>query len=230
MSGDRTPAPLSISRRPSQDGGFVLPHREILPGASIVLAPRMRGMKAARRSVAVVSGILLYCTAIGAAMSWANTGLPRHVYTALGGRNSLPVMLGEALATALVVFVLSALWGYLTLRPSRRRHRPYVAWMMAGIGAAWAGWLIFGAFDFALKPRAYSAPLQTVVLSSNAAPLFGALNIFGVLGGVWLAGYFAKKRQLGLPTTRSLRREDDEEAEAEPAADTTVSTITPPAR
>jgi hypothetical protein len=190
----------------------------------------MRAMKAARRSVAFISGILLYCAAIGMAMGYANNGLPRQLYTALGGRNSLPVMLGEAVATALVLFVFALAWGYLTLRPSRRRHRPYIAWMMSGVGVAWAAWLLFGAFDFALKPRAYSAPLQTVVLSSNAAPLFGALNIFGVLGGVWLAGYFAKKRQLGLPTTRSLRREDDEEAEAEPAADTTVSTITPPAR
>lgn len=187
-------------------------------------------MKAARRSVAFVSGILLYCAALGLAMGYANNGLPRHVYTALGGRSSLTVMLCESVGTALVLAVLALLWGYLTLRPSRRRHRPYIAWMMSGVGVAWAAWLLFGAFDFALKPRAYSAPLQTLLLSSNAAPLFGVLNIFGVLGGVWLAGYFAKRRQLGLPTTRSRHRDDEEEAEAEATADTTVSTIAPPTR
>ena len=133
-------------------------------------------MKAARRSIAFFSGVLLYCFGAGAAMKYAATGLPRQVYTQLGGRNTLPVMLGEAIVIALLLFVVAALWGYFTLRPSRRRHRPYVAWMLSGVGVAWAGWLIFGAFSFALKPRAYSAPLQTMLLSSNAAPLFGAIR------------------------------------------------------
>ena len=159
-------------------------------------------MKAARRSIAFFSGVLLYCFGAGAAVKYASTGLPRQVYNSLGGRSSLPVMLGEAVAIAVLLFVIATVWGYFTLRPSRRRHRPYVAWMMSGVGVAWAGWLIFGAFSFALKPRAYSAPLQTMLLSSNAAPLFGALNIFGVVAGVWLAGRFAKRRQMGLPSTR----------------------------
>ena len=183
-------------------------------------------MKAARRSIAFVSGILLYCFGAGAAMKYAATGLPRQIYAQLGGRNSLQVMLGEAIAIALILFLIALVWGYLTLRPQRRRHRPYIAWMMSGIGVAWAGWLIFGAFSFALKPRAYSAPLQSLLLSSNAAPLFGALNIFGVVGGVWLAGRFAKRRQEGLPSTRSRRRKS-EEAAADAGTDSTVSTIAP---
>jgi hypothetical protein len=183
-------------------------------------------MKAARRSAAFVSGILLYCFCAGAAMKYASVGLPRQVYVALGGRNSLTVMLGEAVAVAAVLFVIAAIWGYLTLRPSRRRHRPYVAWLMSGIGFAWAGWLIFGAFSFALKPRAYSAPLQTVLLSSSAAPLFGALNIFGVLGGAWAAGALARRKQLGLPSTRSRRRPDAESAH-EAEGDSGLSTVAP---
>jgi hypothetical protein len=190
----------------------------------------MRAMKAARRSIAFLSGAMLFSFGIGAAMQYARIGLPRHVYTSMGGRNSLPVMLGEAVAIALVLFFIAAVWGYITLRPARRRHRPYVGWFMAGIGMAWAGWLVFGAFNFALKPRAYSAPLQTMVLSSGAAPLFGALNIFGVLGGAWVAGRVAKKRQLALPTTRSRRRPQDAQAGRDatdssqaPLAHTTVS-------
>jgi hypothetical protein len=179
-------------------------------------------MKAARRSVAFISGALLYCFGVGAAMQYAGIGLPRSVYVSLGGRNSLPVMLGEALAVAALLFVIAGLWAYVTLRPARRRHRPYVAWMMAGVGMAWAGWLVFGAFNFATKPRAYSAPLQTMLLSSGAAPLYGALNIFGILGGVWAAGTLARRRQLALPTTRSRRR-----PEAAAAADSTLSTISP---
>ncbi len=166
-------------------------------------------MKAARRSIAFISGVLLFSFCIGAAMQYASIGLPRSFYLTLGGRNSLPVMLGEAVAIAAVLFVVSFIWSYVTLRPARRRHRPYVAWMMSGIGLAWAGWLIFGAFNFALQPRAYSAPLQTMLLSSNAAPLYGAMNIFGVLAGTWLAGVLAKRKQLSMPTTRSKQRRDD---------------------
>lgn len=183
-------------------------------------------MKAARRSVAFFSGVLLYSFCAGLAMQYAGVGLPRQLYTALGGRNSLPVMLGEAVAIALVLLLIAAVWGYLTLRPARRRHRPYVAWLMSGIGLAWAGWLIFGAFSFALKPRAYSAPLQTLLLSSSAAPLFGALNIFGVLGGAWVAGTLAKRRQLSLPVTRSRHLGQADEPARE-AADSTVSTLGP---
>lgn len=183
-------------------------------------------MKAARRSIAFFSGALLYCFGAGAAIKYAGTGLPRQVYAAIGGRNTLPVMLGEAIAIVVLLFLVALGWGYLTLRPARRRHRPYVAWMMSGVGVAWAGWLIFGAFSFALKPRAYSAPLQSMLLASNAPPLFGALNIFGVVGGVWVAGALARRKQLSLPTTRSRRREVDEEP-ADAGVDSTVSTHGP---
>lgn len=183
-------------------------------------------MKAARRSIAFVSGVLLYCFGAAAAVKYAGTGLPRQIYVQLGGRNSLPVMLGEAIAIAVVLFIVALIWAYLTLRPQRRRHKPYVAWMMSGVGAAWAGWLIFGAFTFALKPRAYSAPLQNMLLSSSAAPLFGALNIFGVVAGVWLAGRLAKRRQLRLPTTRSRSRPQVDSTQ-DAGADSTVSSIGP---
>lgn len=183
-------------------------------------------MKAARRSIAFVSGALLYSLGTGAAMKYASIGLPRRVYASLGGKASLPVMLGEAAVLAAILFVVALVWGYLTLRPARRRHRPYTAWMLAGVGLAWSGWLIFGAFTFALQPRAYSAPLQTMLLSSDAAPLFGALNIVGIVMGVWLAGMLAKRRQLSLPTTRSRRRQ--QAAAAEVDGDGGQSTIAPP--
>lgn len=181
-------------------------------------------MKAARRSIAFVSGALLYCFCVGAAMKYAAIGLPREIYLQLGGRNSLPVMMSEAIIIAVLLFVVAAGWAYLTLRPTRRRHRPYIAWMLSGVGVAWAGWLIFGAFTFALAPRAYSAPLQSLLLSSNAAPLFGALNIFGVIAGVWVAGTLATRRQLSLP---SSRRRPKVAAAADGGPDSTVSTVGP---
>jgi hypothetical protein len=184
-------------------------------------------MKAARRSIAFISGALLFSMCAGAAMKYASIGLPRHVYVSLGGRNSLPVLLGEALAIVAVLFVVALVWAYLTLRPERRRHRPYVAWMLAGVGMAWAGWLIYGAFTFALKPRSYSAPLQTMLLSSGAAPLFGSLNVFGVVGGVWLAGVLATRKQLSLPTTRSRRRPGKGASAAGGEHDSVLSTLDP---
>lgn len=168
----------------------------------------------------------MYCFAAGAALLYASNGLPRQVYAALGGRNSLPVMLGEAIVIALLLALLAVLWGYLTLRPMRRTHRPYLAWLMAGIGVAWAGWLMAGAFSFALKPKAYSAPLQTMLLSSNAAPLFGIFNIIGVLAGAWVAGRLAVKHQLSLPVVRSRRHTSSLGA---PSEEGQVSTLPPPA-
>jgi len=184
-------------------------------------------MKAKRRSIAFFSGLLLYCFGVGAAMKYATIGLPRQVYTQLGGRNTLQVMLGEAVVIMVLLFLIAAVWGYLTLRPERRRHRPYVAWMMSGVGLAWAGWLIFGAFTFALKPRSYSAPLQTMLLSSSAPPLYGVMNIVGIIGGVWVAGSLATRRQLSLPSTRSRRRPKGDAVAADGDPDSTVSTIGP---
>jgi hypothetical protein len=181
-------------------------------------------MKAARRAIAFFSGALLYCCGIGVAMQYAAIGLPRSLYAQLGGRNSMQVLVGEALALAGLLFLLAAVWAYLTMRPARRRHRPYVAWMMSGVGVAWAGWLIFGAFTFALKPRSYSAPLQTMLLSSGAPPLFGALNVLGVIGGVWVAGALATRRQLSLPTTRSRQRPN---GDATDAGDSSVAPLGP---
>lgn len=183
-------------------------------------------MRAARKSIAFFSGLLLYGFSAGVAAALSSVGLPRGWYAALGGRNSLQVMLGEATVIVLLLLLVATVWSYLTLRPSRRRHRPYVGWLMVGIGLAWAGLLVFGAFNFALKPRAYSAPLQTMLLSSSAAPLYGGLNIFGVLAGAALAGRMATRRQQSLPSSRAKRRGQASGGDAGP--ETGVSTLTPP--
>ncbi len=173
-------------------------------------------MRAARKTVAFFSGLLLYAFAAGLAAGLSGVGLPRAWYAAMGGRNSLQVMLSEAAVIALLLLLLTLPWAYFTLRPARRRHRPYVGWLMAGIGLAWAGLLVFGAFNFALKPRAYSAPLQTMLLSSSAAPLYGGLNILGVLAGAALAGRLAKRRQQNLPSSRVKRSAPGDQAQNPP--------------
>lgn len=174
-------------------------------------------MRSARRAIAIVSGILMFCACNVAAIRMAKAALPRHWYAPFGGRGALPVMFAEAIGIALILMLTSIIWGYFTLRPKRRRHKPYIAWMFSGVIIAWAGWLIYGAFYFALNPKTYSQPLQSLLLSSSAAPLFGIFNIFAVLGGVYFAGRLAKRRQMKLPATRSKRRATTPEA-ADPSS------------
>ncbi|PZP32475.1 MAG: hypothetical protein DI603_10630 [Roseateles depolymerans] len=183
-------------------------------------------MRAARKAKAFFSGLLLYGAAVGLAAALSSVGLPRAWYAALGGRNALPVMLGEALAIALLLVLLALPWAYFTLRPTRRRHRPYVGWLLIGVGLAWAGLVVFGAFNFAMKPRSYSAPAQTMLLSSSAAPLYGGLNILGVLAGVSWAGRLARRRHESLPSSRAQRRETAAAGDAGP--ETSASTLAPP--
>jgi len=160
-------------------------------------------MRTARKITAFASGALLYSAGVAAAAKMAGTGLPRHWYAAMGGRNSVPVMLGEALGIALLLFLVAVVWVFFTLRPKARRQKPYLGWCFGGIGLAWVGWLIYGAFYFALNPKTYSQPLPSLLLSSNAAPLFGVFNIFGVVAGAWLAGWLALRVHSHLPRSRS---------------------------
>jgi membrane associated rhomboid family serine protease len=169
----------------------------------------------------------MFCACNLIAIRVAKTTLPRNWFAAFGGRSALPVMLTEALLTALVLAGIAALWGYFTLRPSRRRHKPYIAWLLSGIIVAWAGWLIYGAFYFALNPKNYSQPLQSLLLNSAAAPLFGIFNIFAVLAGAYLAGRLAKRRQLQLPATRSRRRPSPGKPADTDIDDAADSTLTP---
>lgn len=189
-------------------------------------------MRAARRAIAIVSGVLMFCACNLVAIRLAKGSLPRHWYAPFGGRSALPVMFAEALGIALLLALIALIWGYLSIRPTRRRHKPYIAWLMSGVIVAWAGWLIYGAFYFALNPKTYSQPLQSLLLNSGAAPLFGIFNIFAVLGGAYLAGRLAKRRQMKLPATRSRRRAKTPapEAQGEPSdlPDSTTSPTLPP--
>jgi glucan phosphoethanolaminetransferase (alkaline phosphatase superfamily) len=160
-------------------------------------------MRTARKIIAFASGFLLYSAGVAAAAKMATTGLPRHWYAAMGGRYSLPVMIGEALGIALILFTVAVPWIYLTLRPTRRRQKPYLSWCISGIGLAWVAWLIYGAFYFALQPKTYSQPMASLLLSSSAAPLFGSFNIIGVLCGAWIAGLIAQRVHSRLPRSRS---------------------------
>lgn len=173
-------------------------------------------MKAARQAVAISSGALLYCAATLGAIVFARAGLPRDWYTALGGRSRLPVLLGEAVVTALVVFGVAMLWAFFTLRPAKRRHRPYVAWFVAGVLLAWVAWLVYGAFSFALQPKTYTQPLQSLLLNASAAPLFGGLyTMVAVIAGAYLGGRWAVRVQMALPSSRTPR-----EPVPEPAGET----------
>ncbi|MEO3689872.1 hypothetical protein [Roseateles paludis] len=165
-------------------------------------------MRAARIATAFISGLLMFSACNVAAIRYAKNGLPRHWYAPLGGRNAVSVVVGEAIVVALLLGVIAMVWAFFTLKPKKRRHRPQIAWLLWGIGVAWAGWLIYGAFYFALNPKTYSQPLTTLLFNSSAPPLFGIFNILGVVGGAYLGALGAKRVQLKLPSSRRRKPAD----------------------
>ncbi len=174
-------------------------------------------MRAARIATAFISGLLMFSACNVAAIRYAKIGLPRHWYAPLGGRNAVSVMVGEAIIVALLLGVIAMIWAFFTLKPKKRRHRPQIAWLLWGIGVAWAGWLIYGAFYFALNPKTYSQPLTTLLFNASAPPLFGIFNILGVVGGAYLGALGAKRAQMKLPSSRRRKPAAGDESDEGPS-------------
>lgn len=158
-------------------------------------------MRNMRRLGAFCSGLILYSAAVGLSRTLDDLRLPRGVYALFGGRGSLPVVVGEALAIGLVLFVMALAWSYVTVKPPKRGRRPTTAWCVGGLGLAWLAWLVYGAIDFSLAPQMSSQPLLTLLLSSSAPPLWGLLNIVGVLTGALMAGSLARRFSAKPPPT-----------------------------
>ncbi len=151
-------------------------------------------MKSLRRVSAVLSGVLLYSTAVLVSGILAELEWPRFFYAALGGRTSLAVLVVESLLIALPVFGLALAWSYVTVRPPKLGRRPTTAWCLGGLGLAGFGWLVFGVYDMAQTPDAFNQTLGKLLLSSSTPPLWGLLNVLAVLLGTVLAGTLARQR------------------------------------
>ena len=149
-------------------------------------------MHDARRAGAFFSGLFLYCAAIGCASMLADIHLPRDIAARLGGRDSLSVVGVEALCLALLVFLGSLPWAYLSVKPARKSRRTSTPWFLSGVGLGWLGGLLYGTFYFALNPRSFES-MNRLLLASDAPPLWGLLNILAVVSAAVLADKLARK-------------------------------------
>ncbi len=149
-------------------------------------------MHDARRAGAFFSGLFLYCAAIGCASVLADIHLPRAIAARFGGRDSLSVVGFEALCLALLVFLGSLPWAYLSVKPARKSRRTSTPWFLSGIGLGWLGGLLYGTFYFALNPRSFES-MSRLLLASDAPPLWGLLNVVAVICAAVLADKLAKR-------------------------------------
>jgi hypothetical protein len=150
-------------------------------------------MRSARRFGAFVSGLLLYSTVICVSGVLAEQQLPRELASLLGGHSSGLSIFVTASAIALLMFAMAVGWSYVTVRPKRHGRRPTTSWCVAGIMTAWLGWVVYGALELSVAPRASSMPVGSWLLSSDMPPLWGVLNTLAVVAGAVLAGSLARR-------------------------------------
>ena len=148
-------------------------------------------MRGVRRLIAFISGLLLYCTAIGLAYLLIDVWLLRALRPMFGTYNN--TLYAVSAAVALLIFGLSVGWSFLTVRVPAGSRRPTTAWCLAGIGAASLGWVLVGAFGLALRPSGGPLSLIDLLLMPGTPPLWGPLNGLAVLCGALLAGAMARR-------------------------------------
>lgn len=167
----------------------------------------MSSMKSGRGLTAFFSGVLLYCAAIALARVMASLPLPAPVYALIGKRGSVEFLVTQAIAIAVVLFLLALVWVFLTVRARHRSARSTTVACLTGIAISWVGWLMFGAFFMAFNSRSYSVPWASLVLASHVPPLWGVFNTLGVFLGAGAAGVWASRRRASMPSRRNLQAE-----------------------
>lgn len=158
-------------------------------------------MRSARRLIAFFSGLLLYCSAIGLSWlmleGWLQQALRPHF------SSYADTMMVAAGSVALLIFLLSVGWCYLSVRVPAGGRRPTTGWCLAGISAGCLGWVIVGAFVLALTRKDKHLTLVELLLVPTTPPLWGPFNALAVVAGLLLAGVLA--RRTAPPPRRSRR-------------------------
>lgn len=115
------------------------------------------------------------------------------------GRGSLPALLAEAGAFAILLFLLALGWSYLTLRSHRRSRRRTTACCLYGVSLAWLIWLLCGAAILASDPPEPDLPagqwLQVILMPL----LWGLLSGLAMTADVLLAALLSERRALSPP-------------------------------
>jgi hypothetical protein len=151
---------------------------------------------------AFVSGLLLYCAAIGLSYVLIDLWLLPMLRPLF--RSYLWAALAVAGVAALLVFAMAVGWSFLTVRVPAGSRRPTTAWCLAGIGAGCLSWVVAGVFSLALNPMDKAMSVVDLLLIPSTPPLWGPLNSLAVVAGAMLAGSLA--RRIAPVPSRSARR------------------------
>ena len=156
-------------------------------------------MRSTRRLIAFTSGLLLYCAAMWLGLTvldgWLQQ-LVRPYFTSYANR-----LMSCAGGVALVVFVISVAWCFMTVRVPQGSRQPTTSWCLAGIGTAAMGWLMAGVLHLAVVRSDTTLTVVDMLLLPTTPPLWGPLNGVAVLLGALVAGMLA--RRLAPPQRRS---------------------------
>lgn len=161
----------------------------------------MMTRKDPRSLTSLCSGLLLYAVCWALAWLLADIRLPTEVFPHhIMSRGSLGVVLAEAGAIALLLFVIALVWSYFTIRSPKLGRRPTTAWCLTGLGLAWFVWLLIGVLILSdLEAADAQSSLSALLFSATQPPLWGLLNTVALLLGASLAGVLAARqyRKLG---------------------------------
>ncbi len=164
-----------------------------------------KAMKYARRSMAWISGVVLYGAVIVASRFVAGSAVPSDFATFFPDRGSEAWLVAEALLVAVFVFTVAVGWGYLTLRPYNRGRRVFTVWCIAGLVCGFLIVFMLSVADSAEHVRVTGPSLLASVLSSNEPPLWGVLNLLAAPGGLLLAGVLVRRVVPPVTRRRMLR-------------------------
>ncbi|MBV8603369.1 MAG: hypothetical protein JO224_01665 [Pelomonas sp.] len=157
-------------------------------------------MRRVRRFAAFASGVLLYGTAILASTLVDKDLLLAPIRSFIAGRYL--ATLAAAAITALFIFLLAFVWGFITLRPRQGDRRLLTSWCMGGIVLAWMSSMVAGLFVLALQRADHRPDLIGLLLSSGVPPLWGLLNVIAVFAGAILASMTVRSGLTAVSLTR----------------------------
>ncbi len=139
--------------------------------------------------MAFVSGLMMYGAAVMLAILIFETGLVEMLTSQLGSRMNARIAVTGVVAV--INFSLALAWAYSVLKVPQGSRRPMTGWCLSGVGLAWLGATMVGTFNLAATRGDRVLFVADVLLSPNAAPFWGPVNILAVVAAVTVAGAWA---------------------------------------
>lgn len=119
-------------------------------------------------------------------------------------RYSVALLLGEAVLYAAVMFSLSFVWSYATIRPLSTGKRQATVWSLIGMVVAWLSWIVYSLATGGLEALFPSLPQGRAQPSCYLLPMWSHLSVLVAPFGTLLAG--AQARRSNPSVRRSKKR------------------------